>query len=160
MAAAPAIALAPEGADLGEAEARRVIVAAAREWLGTPYHHMADIKGHGVDCLMILVRVYGDLGLIPPVDPRPYAAQWFLHRAEEQYLAGVLGHAHEIAGPPLPGDILLIKIGRCFSHSAIVTDWPRVIHAYAKAGVIIDDARHPPFAGRPMRYFSLWKSAS
>ena len=35
---------------------RAAVVAAAREWIGTPYHHMADIKGVGCDCAMLLER--------------------------------------------------------------------------------------------------------
>ena len=65
---------------------RAAVVAEARSWIGTPYHHAADVKGHGVDCAMLLVRVYCDLGLIEPFDPRPYTRDWFLHRSEERYL--------------------------------------------------------------------------
>ena len=55
-----------------ELRQRAAVVAAARAWIGTPYHHMADIKGVGVDCAMLLVRVYCDLGLVEHFDPRPY----------------------------------------------------------------------------------------
>ena len=41
---------------------REKIVAEARSWIGTPYHNCADIKGVGVDCGMLLVRVFVDLG--------------------------------------------------------------------------------------------------
>ena len=65
---------------------RAAVVAEARSWIGTPYHHAADVKGHGVDCALLLVRVYCDLGLVEPFDPRPYTRDWFLHRSEERYL--------------------------------------------------------------------------
>ena len=54
-----------------EGAERVAVVAAARSWLGTPYHHAADVKGRkgGVDCAMLLVRVYCDLGLVEPFDP-------------------------------------------------------------------------------------------
>ena len=55
---------------------RAAVVAAARAWIGTPYHHMADVKGVGCDCAMLLVRVFCDLGLVEPFDPRPYARDW------------------------------------------------------------------------------------
>ena len=32
-------------------------------WIGTPYHHAADVKEIGVDCAMLLVRVFCNLGL-------------------------------------------------------------------------------------------------
>ena len=50
---------------------RFAVVAAARAWLGTPYHHAADIRGVGVDCAMILVRVFCDLGLVPSLRSAP-----------------------------------------------------------------------------------------
>jgi cell wall-associated NlpC family hydrolase len=46
------------------ASQRAAVVAEAKTWIGTPYHHAADVKGHGVDCAMLLVRIYGDLGLV------------------------------------------------------------------------------------------------
>jgi cell wall-associated NlpC family hydrolase len=36
---------------------RAAVVAEARTWIKTPWRHMADIKGAGVDCAMLLVRV-------------------------------------------------------------------------------------------------------
>ena len=89
---------------------RAAIVAAAREWIGTPYHHMADVKGAGCDCAMLLVRVFCDIGLVEPFDPRPYVKDWHLHRGEERYLDFLLAHAREVASP-LPGDVILFKYG-------------------------------------------------
>jgi len=135
---------------------RAAIVAAAREWLGTPYHHLGDVRGVGVDCAMFLVRVFVDTGLVPPFDPRPYPADWHLHRGEERYLAAVLGRAREVAAPG-PGDIALYRFGRTLSHSALVVAWPRVIHAQARVGCLAADAtRDAPLASRHPRFFSLW----
>jgi len=67
---------------------------------------------------------------------------------------GLARHASEIKGPPLPGDIALFRFGRTFSHGAIVTDWPRLVHAYWNIGVVYGDANLHPLAGRPVRFFS------
>ena len=42
---------------------------------------------------MLLVRVYCDLGLVEPFDPRPYTRDWFLHRNEERYLGFLLARS-------------------------------------------------------------------
>lgn len=34
--------------------ARNEIVAAARQWLGTPYRHQASVRGVGCDCLGLI----------------------------------------------------------------------------------------------------------
>ena len=107
---------------------RQAIVDEAMRWLETPYHHDARIMGGGVDCLQILIAVYSAVGLIADVDAGYYPPDWMMHRAEERYLAGVLDRAVEV-DTPLPGDVALYKVGRCFAHGAIVVDWPSIIHA-------------------------------
>ena len=42
--------------------ARRArIVATARSWLGTPYHHQASLRGVGCDCLGLVRGVWREL---------------------------------------------------------------------------------------------------
>jgi cell wall-associated NlpC family hydrolase len=120
--------------------ARAAVIAQARTWLRTPYHHAADVKGHGVDCAMLLVRVYCDLGLVERFDPRPYTKDWFLHRDEERYLGFLLARSREIRAP-LEGDIVLFRIGRCFAHAGIVSRVAplAIIHAFAGARRVVED---------------------
>jgi NlpC/P60 family putative phage cell wall peptidase len=142
---------------------RAAVVAAARRWLGTPYHHMADIPGVGVDCAMILVRVFCDLALIEPFDPRPYTRDWMLHRDDERYLGILLASAHEVKATA-PGDVMLFRVGRCYAHGGIVTKAEplTVLHAYAPAGCVIEEAiiRNADLAARvaAAKYFSHWNS--
>lgn len=39
------------------------IVNTAREWLGTPYHHQARVKGHGCDCAQLVIGVGQSCGV-------------------------------------------------------------------------------------------------
>jgi NlpC/P60 family putative phage cell wall peptidase len=117
------------------------VVEAARGWLGTPYHHAADIKGVGVDCAMIIVRVFADLGLIPQFDPRPYPPDWHLHRGAERYLGWVRKYADPVRpGEPIrPGDLVMFRFARAVSHGGIVeTIEPEtiMIHADRDAGCV------------------------
>lgn len=144
-----------------EAKQRGQVVAEARSWLGTPYHNCADVKGAGVDCGMLLVRVFVDAGLVPSFDPRPYPADWHLHRSEEKYLGFVFDRAHEIEKPQ-PGDVMMIRIGRCYSHGGIVTgpDPLTIVHAYFQARRVIEEdiARNSRLCApeRKPRFFSFW----
>ncbi len=128
------------------AEKRAAIVAAVREWLGTPYHHCADIKGVGVDCGMLLCRVYVDLGIVAPFDPRPYTHDWMLHRAEETFLNALLARA-VLVETPQPGDVAMWRFGRCYSHGAVVvkSEPLTVVHAVLKHRRVIEEvvARDP-----------------
>lgn len=142
---------------------RNQIIEEARTWLGTPYHHCADVKGAGVDCLMLLVRVYAKLGLIDQsIDPRPYSPQWHLHRGDELYMQGVLGSGAAETGAPRPGDVGLWKFGRAYSHAAILITpldaGGEIIHALMDAGKVVHTSVHDqPLFGRSCKWFSVVK---
>lgn len=144
-----------------EAEQRQAVVAAVRKWVLTPYHFEADILGAGVDCGMLLVRVFVDLGLVPPFDPRPYPPDWMLHRDEERYL----GWVYKACGPvekPQPGDIALFRFGRCYSHGGVVTqaDPVAIVHAFRDVGMVVEEriAQNPVLTMpvHKLAYFSYW----
>jgi cell wall-associated NlpC family hydrolase len=144
-----------------ESEQRSAIVAAARSWIGTPYHNCADIKGVGVDCGMLLVRVFVDAGLCSPFDPRPYPIDWHLHRGEERYLGFVFDRASEVADPQ-PGDVMVLRYGRSYAHGGIVTIVKPVaiVHAFHPARMVLEEAiEHNSVlsdATRAPRFFSYW----
>jgi cell wall-associated NlpC family hydrolase len=125
---------------MDELASRAAVVAAARGWIGTPYHHAADLRGVGVDCAMLLVRVYCDLGLVDPFDPRPYPRDWMLHRDEERYLGFLLARAREVERAS-EGDVILFKFGRCYSHGGIVTrpEPLTIVHAFAPARRVVEE---------------------
>jgi cell wall-associated NlpC family hydrolase len=136
------------------------VAAAAREWIGTPYHHAADVQGRkgGVDCAMLLVRVYCDLGLVEPFDPRPYTRDWMLHRSEEKYLGFLLARARIVEATGL-GDVILFRVGRCFAHGGIVSKTKplTMIHAHSQAGFVVEDeVLRCPLARRPRMFASYW----
>lgn len=102
-------------------ERQKLIVTEAERWAGTPYHHAGDVLGVGVDCAMLLVRVFCDLLLVPMIDPRPYPPDWHLHRSEERFLGWVQQHAVRVHAPE-PGDVPLFRFGRALSHGGIVCE--------------------------------------
>jgi cell wall-associated NlpC family hydrolase len=140
---------------------RTAVVAEARSWIGTPYHNCADIKGAGVDCGMLLVRVFVDTGLCQPFEPRPYPTDWHLHRSEERYLRFIFDRAGEVVEPQ-PGDLMVLRFGRCYSHGGIVTNVSplTIVHAYFSARRVIEEEvdRDGPLSDpeRKPRFFSIW----
>ena len=143
---------------MSEQEQRQKVVAIAKTWLKTPYHHMAKIKGVGVDCLTLLSEVYREAGLVGELEIPYYPKDFMQHSGAELYLDGLLKHAYEIDTKPQAGDIIIWKFGRCFSHTAIVIDYPQVIHACAGSSVTIDDAEAAEWlSSRPHKVFSYWK---
>ena len=138
----------------------------ALRWLGTPYHHQACVLGAGVDCLMLLVAVFQEVGALPRgFDPRPYSPQWHLHRSEEVYLAGLDAWLRPLpdGAPVQAGDVLVWRFGRTFSHAGLVVqqgDHLEVVHALVQVGeVTLDRMDAAVFEGREVRAFTLFAEA-
>ena len=55
-----------------------------------------------------------------------------------------------------PGDVVLWRFGRCFSHGAFLCDNDQVAHSYLNEGVILDRLDAHKFIGREVKYFTLW----
>ncbi len=138
------------------------IVAEARSWLGTPYHHHGRIKGVGVDCAQILLAVYADaLGLAPALDVGKYSTQWHLSRSEEMYLAWLkAAGAHQVPCA-LAGDIAMFRFGRTFSHSGICTEPGVYVHAYGDKIRKVIESRidEEPLCGREVQFWTLGEGA-
>jgi NlpC/P60 family putative phage cell wall peptidase len=137
--------------------AREVVVHEARSWLSTPYHHLANLKGVGVDCAMLVVEVFKACGLTPPdLDPRPYAPDWHMHHSREVFLDWLQQFADPV-DRPLPGDVAVWRFGRTYSHGAIVvgTDGT-IVHAYQEARcVTLGRLDETPLAQRPVLFWHV-----
>ena len=140
------------------AQHRESVCRIALEWIRTPYHHMGQIKGAGVDCAMFPLEVYREAGLIGDIEVPYYPQDWMLHRSNEIYLGIVQKRASELRTFEAlqPGDFVLYHFGRTWSHGAIVLDWPLIIHAVVQHGVILSDGeKEGMLVGRKRRFFSL-----
>jgi len=134
---------------------RQAIVDEAVTWLRTPWHHQGRVKGAGIDCGMFLLEVFEAVGLIPHIVPPHYGVDFMMHRQIEWFLETVAVYADEIEEVDiLPGDVLLYKHGRIFSHGAIVEVWPRIVHASVPdRGVCYGDASKEPLKSKEKKIF-------
>lgn len=142
-----------------EKELRAAVIKEALTWEGTPFHDCAMVKGGGVDCLRLLYAPFREVGLIPDIVIPEYSPQWFLNRTENRLIDAILSiGAKEFDGPPEPADVVVVKFGRVYAHSAIVIDWPIIITANPHARkVMINRADiYNVFARRPKKFFSYW----
>lgn len=148
---------------------RASVVAEARRWVGTAYAHKGSTLGQCVDCANILIETFVGAGLIDRFSPGEYPPDWHLHRGEERYLAVVESYCQQVddSDAPLaerpdfradPGDILMWRWGRTYSHSAIVTEWPRIIHAFASEQRVVEcDVNGTPMTALKCRVYSYWR---
>lgn len=108
------------------------IVAEAKTWVGTPYHHQACVKGVGVDCAMLVYGVATACGLELLNIPTNYSTQWNIHN-EDPWLIRVLeqyGCEQIPVEQTKPGDILCFWVGKTFGHLGIMVSDTTFVHAY------------------------------
>lgn len=114
------------------------IVAAARLWIGTPYHHQASRRGIGTDCLGLVRGVWRDIYGSDAEMPPAYSRDWAEAGGEETMLTAASRHLQDIAGSEIsPGDVVVFRLrpGVVAKHAAIVASSSTMIHAMEGAPV-------------------------
>ena len=112
---------------------REQIVAEARTWLDTKYHHLGRVKNAGVDCAGLIIGVAHAVGISPEVDVKGYSRlpdSVQMKTYLDQYLERI-----EIADARA-GDILFMSFASDQpQHLAIISQYDAgikyIIHAYA-----------------------------
>lgn len=125
-----------------EAEARVAVVAEARTWVGTPFHHMNRVKRAGVDCAHLVIGVMEAALSRFPHDPGRYPTDWMKHGGPSfaaRFLAVLNHYGHEVQEPAQPGDLIVFRYGLYISHMAICVGGNRIVHAVRRVGVLEDD---------------------
>jgi NlpC/P60 family putative phage cell wall peptidase len=114
------------------------VVAAARSWLGTPYHDQASLKGVGCDCLGLARGVWREVVGQEPFPVPPYSRDWGETGPREVLAEGAQRMMVEVpASDPPPGALVLFRMrpGAIAKHVGILTGPDSFIHAYERLGV-------------------------
>ena len=115
------------------------VIAAARAWLGTPYHDQASLRGVGCDCLGLARGVWREVVGPEPLKIPPYTRDWGETGKREVLRDGakqmMISIPVEDAGP---GDVLLFRMRdhAVAKHIGILTEPERFIHSYDRLGVV------------------------
>jgi NlpC/P60 family putative phage cell wall peptidase len=119
--------------------APEAVIAAARGWLGTPYHDQASLKGVGCDCLGLARGVWREIVGPEPEPLPPYSRDWGEVGPREVLVEGALKWLvpqplHEVAA----GSLVLFRMRRraVAKHIGILTGSGRFVHAVENLGVI------------------------
>ncbi len=117
---------------------RTDIVAAARQWLGTPYCHRASLRGAGADCIGLVRGIWRELVGPELIELPRYTPDWREGPDEETLFAGLAACLDLRAlSDAAAGDVLAFRMihGAPMKHCAILTDTQTLIHAYWGHGV-------------------------
>ncbi|MBY0225420.1 MAG: C40 family peptidase [Hyphomicrobium sp.] len=108
------------------------VVTAAREWIGTPYHHQASVKGVGADCLGLVRGVFRDVMGLEPETPPAYSRDWGEADGCETLLDAAGRHLSSMPLTELaPGDVIVFRLRprTVAKHAAILATPLSMIHA-------------------------------
>ena len=128
------------------AQANPFIVAQARLWLGTPFHHQASACGIGTDCLGLIRGIWRTLYGAEPESVPAYAPDWAEATGRETLLDAARRSLVEIPkAQAQPGDVLFFRLkpNGSVRHCGILSEGDHMIHAwsgYAVAEVPFDSA--------------------
>jgi NlpC/P60 family putative phage cell wall peptidase len=123
-----------------------LVVAAARRWLGTPYHDQASVRGTGCDCLGLARGVWREVVGPEPGTIPPYSRDWGEAGQVEVLAVGARKAMHEMEPADAgPGALLLFRMrpGAIAKHVGIIVSGSRFIHAYERLGVIEEPLAMP-----------------
>ena len=119
---------------------REAIVAAARGFLGTPYHHQASCKGVGCDCLGLIRGVWREL-YGPESETMPaYTRDWGNATGSETLLDVGCRHLKRLDATDAarPGDVLVFRMrdAGVAKHAGILVAPAQLVHAQEGLGVV------------------------
>ena len=123
----------------GRPASKAKVIATARNWLGTPYHDQASLRGVGCDCLGLTRGVWREVVGEEPFPIPPYTRDWGETGPREVLADGARSMMFEI--PPAdagPGALVLFRMAprAIAKHVGILTTPDRFIHSYERLGVV------------------------
>lgn len=135
---------------------RTQVVAAARQWLDTPFHHQARVKGVGADCAGLVIGVARELSLVGSgFDVTGYA------RSPDgaSLMAACMETMTPVSrGEMQPGDVIVVRFDVHPQHLGILGDYRHgglsIIHAASNAGRVIETRL---MFSRAMAYVAAFK---
>jgi len=116
-----------------------LVIAAARSWLGTPYHDQASLRGVGCDCLGLARGIWRDVVGNEPFPIPPYSRDWGETEPHEVLANGAASMLIPIAMSDAgPGALVLFRMAprAIAKHVGILTGPETFIHAYERLGVV------------------------
>lgn len=128
------------------------MVAAAREYLGTPFRHQGRLLGVGVDCAGVVVHAVRScwIDVEDVVGYGPTPNKGLLEQSLEGHLALTKVNKTEMSA----GDILLMRFVREPQHLAIFTG-DGIVHAYEAAGKCCEHGLDQAWSSRIVQVYRV-----
>ena len=117
----------------------RKVVAAARSWIGTPYHDQASLRGVGCDCLGLARGIWREVVGEETLPVPPYSRDWG-EVGRREVLAENAARVMIRIDPTEAGAgavvLFRMRAGAIVKHVGILTGAGSFVHSYERLGVI------------------------
>jgi NlpC/P60 family putative phage cell wall peptidase len=137
---------------------RAAVVAEARSWIGTRWHHQASLKGVGTDCIGLVGGVALALGV-------PGAAAWrdtpafhnYGRKPDPKVLLAGCDTLMDRVTDMREGDVLVLRFDSGPQHFAFLTsvEPPAIVHALAQARRVTEARLDRAWRERIVRVYRL-----
>ena len=117
------------------------IVAVARRWIGTPFHHQAALRKVGCDCLGLVRGVWLELGGTAPHENMDYDRYWCHRSGPNLLIQGLSAYLRPVPIDDIEhGDVIAcaMRFGAAAQHVGFLTqDQSRrgFVHSHSEHGV-------------------------
>lgn len=136
---------------------RQDIIASARSWVGTPYHHQGSCQGVGADCLGLVRGVWRTLYGTEAETPPAYSRDWAEASGTETLIDAATRHLLPIApGEARGGDVVVFRFraGTPAKHVGILLARDVLVHAM-EGGPAVEIALTPWWRRRIVAAFAF-----
>ncbi len=122
----------------------RRIFLTARSCVGSPFRHQGRSLEHGLDCVGLIVYVTKTLGLsyFDLADYKKIPEKKAISR-----IAQTAGFTERPICEMMPGNVIILRVGKYLEHSAIVSD-SGIIHACEKYGKVVEHGMNSEWQSR------------
>lgn len=115
------------------------LLAIARSWIDTPYHHQGRIKGVGVDCIGLIIGIAQDIGVtnIDRPEFRAYGRRPPRGRGMLRYFDEMATGKSMLVDPGRIAVFFFDEATKRAQHIGITTD-VGILHTYSSMGRVVE----------------------
>ena len=117
---------------------RDQILAVARTWIGTRYHHQAAVKGAGCDCIGFIIGLYREVTGLDTGPIPPYSLTWSEASRKDILIDMMSTHLDRIPiTKAKPADLIVFRFKPIYvaKHAAVLSGPNTMIHTRERFSV-------------------------
>lgn len=114
------------------------VIAEARRWIGTPYHHQATLRGVGCDCLGLVRGIWRKVVGPEPIAMPNYSPAWDEVSKRDDMANLFAEHLAAADRAPIAGDVILFRMRpeAVAKHCGVMVSASTFVHSHTGRGTV------------------------